>query len=45
MDDLQPSPSVVIASEQISARRFIDFQEYMAAADTVKSSIESVIDA
>lgn len=41
----QPSPTVVIASEQISAERFVEFDEFCAAADAVRESIEAVIDA
>lgn len=45
MQSLQPSPAVVIATEQISAERFIEFEEYSAAADVVRDSIDAVIDA
>ena len=45
MQDYEPNPSVVLATEQISAERFVDFAEYSAAADIVRDSIEAVIDA
>lgn len=45
MTDHRPRPTVVIASEQPSARRFVDWDEWSAVADVVRDSIEAVIDA
>lgn len=37
-------PVVDIASDQPSARRFVDWEEWSAVADVVRDSIEAVID-